>query len=98
MSPAEFFRIQDLYDQIKDLMLQSVVPKTIKEKLLILNSLNQAFISDKLEFIPLMLDFKILEMTQRLGDLIQKMKLMKSYLAFKDAHPAFNHFKSKELS
>ena len=63
MSPADFFRIQDLYDQIKELMLQSVVSRSIKEKLLLLNSLNQAFISDKLEFIPLMLDFKISQMT-----------------------------------
>jgi hypothetical protein len=44
-------------------MLQSVLPRSIKEKLLLLNSLNQAFISDKLEFIPLMLDFKISQMT-----------------------------------
>ncbi len=43
-------------------MLQNVVPNSVKVKLLLLNSLNQAFISDMLEFIPLMLDFKISNM------------------------------------
>jgi hypothetical protein len=33
MTPAEFFRIEELYDQIKESMMQSYVPESLKEKL-----------------------------------------------------------------
>jgi hypothetical protein len=50
-------------------MRQSVVPYSLKEKLTLLNSLNQAYMSDKLEFIPLMLDLKIADMRGEAGEL-----------------------------
>lgn len=71
-------------------MLQNVVPNSIKVKLQLLNSLNQAFISDMLEFIPLMLDFKISNMTNQYCDLMQNARLMKSYITFKESHPVFS--------
>ena len=73
-------------------MLQSVVPHSLKEKLQLLNSLTQAFVSDKLEFIPLMLDFKIADMKTGGGessDLHKIRGLLRAYMVFKESHPAF---------
>ena len=56
MTPAEFFRIEELYDQIKESMMQSYVPDSLKKKLGLLQHLHDIYYSDKLEFLPLMLD------------------------------------------
>lgn len=75
-------------------MLATIVPQSLKDKLRMLNALNQAFVSDKLEFIPLMLDFKIAEMTSS-EDFGMK-RLLEAYTKFKEAHPVFISLKQKE--
>lgn len=59
LSAAEFFRLQDLYENVCELMKSSYLPASLKEKLILLNSMNALKKHGKLEFVSQTLDLLI---------------------------------------
>jgi len=72
-------------------MMQSYVPESLKEKLGLLQHLHDIYYSDKLEFLPLMLDshFSVSTLPTPLNQ---------AYQAFKLHLPLYEELLTKELS
>ncbi len=71
-------------------MLQTYIPESLKDKVNLLKHLHDIYYSDKLEFLPLMLESQL---KKDFSD-----SLLHSYTAFKSTRPLYHLLEDRELS